>query len=39
LSWLTIFGDKAEVLAPASLRQEVVGLIESLGRLYGVCKE
>lgn len=39
LSWLTIFGDKAEVLAPASLRQQVVNLIESLGRLYGVCKE
>jgi predicted DNA-binding transcriptional regulator YafY len=34
LSWLTIFGDKAEVLAPESLRQDVIGLIESLQKLY-----
>lgn len=34
LSWLTIFGDKAEVLAPDSLRQDMVGLISSLHRLY-----
>jgi predicted DNA-binding transcriptional regulator YafY len=39
LSWLTIFGDKAEVLAPVNLRSDVIGLIESLGRLYGVEKE
>jgi predicted DNA-binding transcriptional regulator YafY len=39
LSWLTIFGDKAEVLAPSNLRSDVIGLIDSLGRLYGVEKE
>lgn len=36
LSWLTIFGDKAEVLSPDALRSEIKELISSLGRLYGV---
>jgi len=39
LSWLTIFGDKAEVLAPDSLRQDIIALIGSLGRLYGAGNE
>lgn len=34
LSWLTIFGDKAEVLYPESLRADIVNLITSLQRLY-----
>ena len=34
LSWLTIFGDKAEVLAPESLRSDMAELIESLHKLY-----
>ena len=35
LSWLTIFGNKAEVLSPDSLRQDMVNLIESLKEMYG----
>lgn len=35
LSWLTIFGDKAEVLSPDDLREEIKELIASLGALYG----
>ena len=35
ISWLTIFGDQAEVLSPHSLRDDIRALIGSLGRLYG----
>lgn len=34
ISWLTIFGDKAEVLAPESLRRDIRLFIRSLGRVY-----
>jgi predicted DNA-binding transcriptional regulator YafY len=34
LSWLTIFGDKAEVLSPADLRDDIKALAESLIRTY-----
>lgn len=34
LSWLTIFGDKAQVLSPDCLRRDMTALIESLHRLY-----
>ena len=36
ISWLTIFGNRSEVLAPESLREEIKTLIRSLGGLYGV---
>ncbi|MGE5496200.1 MAG: helix-turn-helix transcriptional regulator [Burkholderiales bacterium] len=35
LSWLTIFGDKAEVLSPEDLRGDIKALADSLSRLYG----
>ena len=35
LSWLTVFGDKAEVLSPDSLRDDMQRLIASLARVYG----
>jgi predicted DNA-binding transcriptional regulator YafY len=34
LSWITIFGDKAEILAPKSLRQEFREMIDSLSIVY-----
>ncbi len=34
ISWLTIFGDKAEVLAPKSLRNEIKRMIGALNRVY-----
>ncbi len=34
ISWLTIFGDKAEVLYPDSFRQEVADWIASLAQVY-----
>lgn len=34
LSWLTVFGDKAEVLYPESLREDMKQLIKSLARVY-----
>lgn len=34
ISWLTIFGDKAEVLFPDSLRAEIAGWIFALRRVY-----
>lgn len=34
ISWLTIFGDKAEVLFPESLRAEIAGWIFALRRVY-----
>ncbi len=34
LSWLTIFGDKAEVLSPEDLRGDIKSLAESLNNLY-----
>ena len=33
-SWLTIFGDKTEVLSPDSLRHDIKSMIESLGSVY-----
>ncbi|MGI5849470.1 MAG: helix-turn-helix transcriptional regulator [Christensenellales bacterium] len=36
LSWLTIFGDNAEILTPKSLRQEIQTLIKSLNSVYNV---
>lgn len=35
LSWLTVFGDKAEVLYPESLREDMKQLIRSLAGVYG----
>ncbi|MEM5769871.1 MAG: WYL domain-containing protein, partial [Bacillota bacterium] len=35
LSWLTVFGDKAEVLYPESLREDMKQLIKSLAGVYG----
>ncbi len=34
ISWLTIFGDKAEVLSPDSLRERIEGWISTLGKVY-----
>lgn len=34
ISWLTIFGDKAEVLSPDSLRKQIVNWISALTRVY-----
>ncbi len=34
VSWLTIFADKAEVIAPGELRNEIKQLITSLGSVY-----
>lgn len=34
LSWLTIFGDKAEVLSPSCMREEIKALITSLNNIY-----
>ncbi len=34
ISWLTIFGDKAEVLSPDSLRKDIKELIDSLAGIY-----
>jgi len=34
ISWLTIFGDQAEVLYPESLRSEIVNWIHALSRVY-----
>jgi predicted DNA-binding transcriptional regulator YafY len=34
ISWLTIFGDKAEVLSPDSLRTEIASWIFGLARVY-----
>lgn len=34
LSWLAIFGDKAELLAPESLRAEMLDMIHALQRVY-----
>ncbi|HEX3073122.1 MAG TPA: WYL domain-containing protein [Ignavibacteriales bacterium] len=34
LSWLTIFGDKAEVISPGDLRGEIKALAESLIKTY-----
>ncbi len=34
LSWLTIFGDKAELLSPDSLRSDMARLVGALNRLY-----
>jgi predicted DNA-binding transcriptional regulator YafY len=38
LSWLTIFGDKAEVLSPGDLRGDIKKLAESLTGMYGSDK-
>lgn len=35
ISWLTVFGDKAEVLYPDSLREDMKKLIGSLAGVYG----
>ena len=34
LSWLTLFGDRAEVLAPQNLRNDIKTLFGSIGALY-----
>ena len=34
ISWLTIFGDKAEVLFPESLRTHIAGWISALNQVY-----
>ncbi|MDD5018643.1 MAG: WYL domain-containing protein, partial [Eubacteriales bacterium] len=34
ISWLTIFGDDAEVIAPDSLKNEMKAMIGSLSRVY-----
>ncbi len=38
ISWLTIFGDNAVIMAPESLRERMAGLIQSLGNVYGTDK-
>lgn len=34
ISWLTIFGDKAEVLSPDGLREQISDLLSSLAHVY-----
>lgn len=34
ISWLTIFGEKAEVLSPDSLREQIISFISELSRVY-----
>lgn len=36
MSWLTLFGDKAEVLAPKSLRSDIEDMIRSLSSVYNI---
>jgi predicted DNA-binding transcriptional regulator YafY len=36
LSWLLSFGEHAELLAPADLRDEVAGKITEMAKLYGI---
>ena len=39
ISWLTIFREDAEILAPESLREQMRGLIKSLDSVYGGADE